>query len=42
MWAGGMMFPRIVVQKEACRILDLTSGSGIKDIRTRILCSKFW
>jgi thiamine thiazole synthase len=22
MWAGGMMFPRIVVQKEACRILD--------------------
>jgi len=22
MWAGGMMFPRIVVQEEACRILD--------------------
>lgn len=22
LWGGGMMFPRIVVQKEACRILD--------------------
>ncbi|WP_048158173.1 sulfide-dependent adenosine diphosphate thiazole synthase [Methanosarcina sp. Kolksee] len=22
MWAGGMMFPRIVLQEEACRILD--------------------
>ena len=39
MWAGGMMFPRIVVQEEALWILE---DFGIRHgIPARILCGKF-